>query len=407
MVPNQHRSAAVFVGLVLAFGSAGCRTAEVASYNLDQLMAPEGRFRYVADVQSGWRFYFRQLFDPSWFAEDSFVFGTAPEPIEDPTDLALDNLLAVRGTTFVNDDQRFADHVRHFVWYATASPSALCRERALLELVPLAAEVRLEKPVTRFPEPANAAELSEALAGLTQALGPMLSPSAATTTEVSDFVAACELLGGRQYDIEGGRRLLRIVSSFTTSRRLERDELQPLRKLAEDVASDVVAQALTRGLLDPTPYVRAAAYRANYEVFGEPFLEEALTSLVIWDDGQPSSSMGLLAVRPDEEDLIVGTLGLLRENGMLTRAHDGDLAGREVRFTVFWILQKIARGYAIYGDRSRTAAMLVLQELSGSGLSSLREEDWIRWWGRFRDREEPAIEKLRNEAAARAAENQE
>jgi hypothetical protein len=268
------------LGLLLA-GS--CRTAEVASANLDQLMGEDNSFRYSGNIQSGVDYLLRSVIDTSWFSEDSILNAESIVPIENPTRVALDNLLALReGSLSLSGPFLEAERVRQFTRYAAFCPSALCRERAFLELGPHAARVEVPALVALGPRgAANAVELAEGLRGLRGVLVQLaLSGEGVNETTRRDFEAACALLGRLEYDIEGGRRLLRVIAAFGELPSLRERDLEPLLELNLQVQRRVIALALVRGRYDPSGAVRAAAFRANYAAHGAAFLQEALLALV-------------------------------------------------------------------------------------------------------------------------------
>ena len=77
------------LGLLLA-GS--CRTADVASANLDQLMREDNSFRYSGKIQSGVDYLLRSVIDPSWFSEGSILNSDAEEPLPNPSPPVFDKV---------------------------------------------------------------------------------------------------------------------------------------------------------------------------------------------------------------------------------------------------------------------------------------------------------------------------
>ena len=65
---------------------------------------------------------------------------------------------------------------------------------------------------------------------------------------------------------------------------------------------------------------------------------------------------------------------------------------RRLRLELLFSLVQVAFDYTTYAERTRTAAMLALGEVSGSGIQSLREQDWTRWWRRHEAEERGRID---------------
>ena len=264
--------------------TSACNSTAVASHNLDEVLAPSNRFRYFADVQSTWRYHTRQFFSASFLDPDSPWRAAEPKPVKDPTDVAMKYLLMLADQArYGGSAYADAELVRQFARYAAYCPAALGRERALIELGGIAQALELGDPVVEEVEAANAAELSEALAGLVEALQPILDSRDPGPTERRNFVAACRLLEQRHYDIEGGRRLLEVIGSLSRGKRLEAEVFEPLHRLSVRVQKEIVGRALAAGRVDPVPFVRAEGYVANWRAYRDPFLDEALLSLVLYD----------------------------------------------------------------------------------------------------------------------------
>lgn len=399
----------VALGLLLA-GS--CRTADVASANLDQLMGEDNSFRYSGNMQSGVDYLLRSVIDPSWFGEDSILNSDSVVAIENPTRLALDNLLALRkGSLALSGPFLEAERVRQFTRYAAFCPSALCRERAFLELAPHAA--RLQVPALASLDrgrAANAPELAEGLRGLRSVLVQLaLARDEVDYTTRRDFEAACALLGRFEYDIEGGRRLLRVIAAFGELPSLRKRDLEPLLALSLDVQRRVVALALVRGRYDPSGAVRAAAFRANYAAHGDAFLQEALLALVnprrVDADGVliVSERFHLVPEIGNEPEPYEAVFELMREHG-LPGVSGTPADAIAARLAQLHTLMQVTHDFSTYPDRIRALAMSTLGEVSGADLHSLREEEWGAWWTQHRITE--GVRLQRAEAAEVRAEVQ-
>jgi hypothetical protein len=296
------------------------------------------------------------------------------------------------------------EQVRQFARYAARCPGRLARERALLELPPHARRLGVREPIVAPERAANAPELSEALAGLVQAMGPLLARGdAASATERADLRAACELLGRLEIDVDGGWRLLRAVSGFAGRADIERELYAPLLALSESVQKHMLALALAHGLRDPDPLVRAAAFAANHATFGRRFLREALLALRPLGP-TPEGTLALTPVfglrpeHPDAEAVYVRVFELLREHGLPLPALLPERDARALRLELLLIPMSIVHDFRTFPERVRAAAMFALGDVSGAGFESLRKEDWEIWWRAHYQEEAAAIRAL--EAAA-------
>ena len=378
------RAALATLGVALA---SGCRAPQLASRNLDELHDAGARHRHVARIQSGWGYFLSRVFDPRILrrAEER---EADLEEVEDPSDVCLTNLLRLSNARSRAGDVR-ATLVRHFAWLGVEDPFGLSRERALLELGQLAAEMDLAEPVTEPEAAANAPDLSEAIAGLASATRRLLEEGRrAGPTARADFEAACELLGSMDFDLEGGRRLLGVLAALVARVPDGVALFEPLLRLNAEVQEQLVGLALARSLSDPDPRVRAAAIEANWRAYKERFLAEAVLALDgrPRDETDPPSPFALAEVWPGDEEVFVRVFTLVREHGLPL-----DGASPERKLELLHVLCQVAVDYTAYGDRSRTAAMLALGAVSGAGISSLRLEDWQEWWRDFAPSELEAL----------------
>lgn len=390
--------------------AASCRTADVASANLDQLLREDHGFRYSGKIQSGVDYLLRSVVDPSWFREGSILNSDSEEPIPNPSKLALQNLLLLReGSQGLAGPYLEAERVRHYARYAAFCPSDLCRERAFLELAPHAARLDVPALVTLDTgDAANAAEVAEGLRGLRSVLVAMAgSRDSLDPTLRSDFEAACDLLARLEYDIEGGRRLLRVIAAFGQLPSLRSHDMEPLLDLSRVVQRRVVALALIRGRYDASGHVRAAAIRANHAAHGDAYLHEALINLVA---PRSFDAAGKLRVSPkfqlvpelgDAPEPYETVFALVREHGLPDAGSGTPSSAIAARLQQLHSLMQVTHDLSAYPDHVRTRAMSTLGDVSGAGLESLREEDWARWWAEYRRTETGRLE--RAEAVERGA----
>lgn len=374
--------------LIAAVSTLGCRTPDVASANLDQLMRENHRFRYLAKVRTGVDYILSSLINPAWFEDDSILSGT-PEPIPNPDMVALENLIALKDSGVGLDGEFLAaERVRHYTRYAIYCPSILCRERAMLELGPLAADLRVEA-LPQVSNPVGAAELGIGIRGLKDVL-KKFADREATETDREDLIAACELLEGYELDIEGGRRLLRVLAAYGKVFGLEDREREPLSRLSRQVQRRLVGLALVAGRNDRSGRVRAAAIRSNYQAHGDAFLDEALRTLPLrFDSRNPfvSPNFEMIPALADQDEPLLEVCLLLKAHGL------PHLEGRSASETILdrlnqiRTLVEIAVAFERQPEHVRVSAMQVLSQVTGD-LSSLREEEWHAWYNEYAKEEQ-------------------
>ena len=366
----------------------GCRSGEQASRNLDTLMGSEERLAYVGNVQSPFEFLFGGLFRKVGVTGENWFTGKASDPIPDPTDAVVDNLLALAATGDGPRAWREAVEVRHFARYAAECPAALGRERALLELAVHGERLGLAGPYVAPARAANAEELRVRIASLVDAAAGLRARGAAATA-LADFSAACDVLAAAEVDLAGGRRALAALAPFLRGGALPSSEARArLVQVSESLQRRVVGEALARALQDPTPFVRAAAYRACLATYGEPFLVEAALCLGVrptqpflpGGHGEPYTRFGLASEPPDVGEVRRVVCNALATGGLPEVARGEDARGLALRFGVYVTLLQVATRFDAFDSESRAQAMLTLEALSGAGLDSIREEAWDRWW---------------------------
>ena len=267
----------------------------------------------------------------------------------------------------------------------------------------MAALVRLDPA-----DAANAAELSEGLRGLRTVLTAMAqTEDAVDETTRRDFEAACALLGRLEYDIEGGRRLLRVIAAFGQLPRLRAHDMAPLLELSEMVQRRVVALALIRGRYDHDGQVRAAAFRANHAAHGDAFLHEVLLALITPrsrdDEGNllVTQLFQLVPELGDQPEPYEVVFDLVREHGLPDAGAGTTSSAIAARMSQLHALMQVTHDFSAFPDHVRALAMATLGDVSGAGFRSLREEEWARWWTGFRETETARLE--RAEAAERGA----
>lgn len=363
----------------------GCSGPEAASYNLDQLLRPEGGFHYVAAMQGDFEYYLGQMVGNDWLKTAASADG--PEPIENPTELTMEHLLALAesdagpSTPWIS-----AIQVRQFARYAMGCPSELARERCFIELTSHARRLGIEGPLAAPPTPATPDQVGQALAALVRAhrLG---SPGEGPGPEEADLKAAyAEACAGcldLDLDIHGGWRLLDLVTRLETQTPSDSPGLSDLRSLSQDIQRQLIALSLTHGLNDPSPLARAAAWGVGHEAFGAPFLAEALVSLVMpaqTREGQIAETrhFGLRAQPGGDVAVFLKVFELVRIHGLPSELPGTD--SQALRNSQLFVLLQVAHDFSAYGDRSRTSAMQTLGVVTGVEQIGLRKEGWEEWW---------------------------
>jgi hypothetical protein len=241
----------------------------------------------------------------------------------------------------------------------------LSRERAVLGLARAAKRLEAGLP-TALPKdavPAGAQAASEALAGLVRASGPVLKRGdRASASERLDLDSACQVVSDLILDLDGARRLLRATAELASSAGNRNEAAKPLFHLSEDLQRRCIRQAIAKALVDQAPRVRAAAVEAAVASAGTKVLDEFLLQL----DREHAPEV-LLCI----EDLV-------REHGLPQGVPEGaKLTAEEAHNRRLEALMDLL----VRPETSvRVGSMRALVVVSGSGIDSLREEDWQAWW---------------------------
>jgi hypothetical protein len=407
-IVQYPRSLAVLSALALV----ACSSVEVSSSNLDEMHAAGGRYRYTARLNTPFRYLMQRLLDPIVMQEERWAFGNPIEVIEDPADVCLSNLLELARSSS-RSPSVLANQVRTYAWLAVRDPFGLVRERAFLELAPHAKRLEIES----IPLPPAAGsvvtppEFLEAVRGLYEVAKPILvRGESASDTERADFMAAIELLGQFQYDIEGGRRLLKAIAILTEDVSSGSQSLLPLFGLSVHVQRQMAAEALRVGLQDTDARARSAAYQASYQVFGNAFLMEAVETMTATIKA-PSGASALFRLEPlakADVEVYVGICELLRQDGLPVDDGASEEAIVKASMKATSILLSIGVNHTLFEERAQIAALLALEAIHPTGPASLRSEEWWTWWTGWTDEQESRLQTLspadRGEEGASAAE---
>ncbi len=351
----------VFVAL-LASLCVACRSSGARDFNLRKLHDLEsGRHRLVAQQAGDFEYLLRssQLFGSNGL---QVLENKTPEAIEKPGGRCLELLNDL--ADFDSSDPRVAAlQVDWFAFAAAEDPWTLSRERAAIELGAHGRRVGLERlgVVTRDEGAIGPGELLEVLRGLLDALQPVVEGEASSSTAL-DVEAACEVLRERPLDLDGARRALRATAALLAAGNLERPELAPLRDLVRYLEQTCIEQALARALNDPEPVVRAAAVEGAVLALGNAVLPQFLAQVRLQEDSRVLQSILGLVVRE----------GLPEVPADMPADEAQDL--RLAWYSILWRFSRHPEGSV------RAAAMQALGAVSGTGIESLREEEWQAWW---------------------------
>lgn len=400
-------------GLLAGLALGGCRTASVATQNLDAVLSSTDSFRYRAATTGVWADFYRSSFG----ALRSLGINAGPEAeaevkdVRNPSKVALSNLIELAESTEGNEAWRHNEQVRTFARYATSAPSQLCRERAQLELVPHALRLGVDQPYAAPEAAANQAELRQALEGLVDATRRIVAEGGElSATARADFDAAIVVLEETQIDVAGGSRLLRAIGPFFKGRAgtgLPGEQRERLQALSLKVQAEMIREALYAGVLDRSDTVRAAGMRANIAVHGEDFALEALFALVpqrmIPDPVQQAyGRFGVPQVPVEFTETFLAVFEAFERFGMPFAAKKPSALGIETRGSLFATCWQISINDLMFSDRARHGAMRALEATSQAGLDTYRSEEWDAWFRTVGPALERELRGLRQSEAERS-----
>jgi len=288
------------------------------------------------------------------------------ETIENPAELCLELLEELLDFDSSDHPRLACIQVAWCARLAVEDPSVLTRERAVLGLGPLGAQVGFDRLLRLDPETPRAGpeEVAGLLSGLLTAVrvrreGTILLSGGGTKSleeaigEVSDAT----------YDVDGARRVLVAVGALLQDADEESEESTRLLALAEELQRRTIGLTLGLTLGEESPFVRAATARAATEAGGELLLARFMHTLTVERDP--------IAVRL--------FLELLAERGLPGRPPE--IPEEEFPALREGWLDAIV-GHALDDPESmvRVKAMQALSAAVDDGPDTLREEDWERWW---------------------------
>ncbi len=379
------------LGGIAGLGLVGCSSPGAASQNLDGALRPGGGFAYTSRRVGALEYNLQGLIGESWLRVGAEDGEEGPDPIENPTTDTLGFLVELADAES-DDPLLLATQVRQFARYAVACPSALARERALLELGSHAKRLGVESPATLVDHPASAEEVGDQLARVIAAWRGILdqpprsesegdSTAVALEQALADACAQCAVL---DFDVSGGWRLVQGVSAMAAQSSRTGRAHEPVRSLELQLQRRLVSLALAHGVRDRSPIARAAAFRSAHAAYGASFLGEALVSLVMPDRDERGSrnltrAFGLGAQSGVvDEQVFLTVFDLVRRHGLPAAESTED--EQRLKASQLFVLVQVAHDFSAYGERARISAMQTLGVVSGADVCALRKEEWESWW---------------------------
>jgi hypothetical protein len=345
----------------------GCRTADVRAYNLEQLHAADGQHHFAAALEGNLEYYFRHVLAPLIGGADSSLTKKSPSGVKDPAQTCLEQLLKLEELD-LSDRYSRARAIQWSSRLAAQDTSVLSRERALYVLARAANGLGRIVPLGPAKErPISDPDAVEsALGSLFAAVKPLLGRADWNATAEAELAASLALVRSLNLDIEGARRALEVCCTLAARAGWE-GRGSGVAELVTELERTCVARSIAHGLADDAPRTQAAAIEASESVAGHAVLAGLLLQAA---DPQHSRTHALVLGR---------ILTRLREGGLVREASEpGAPAPADLLELQLQALYRIALERE--EPELRMAAMEVLSQVSGSGIHSLREEDWQAWW---------------------------
>jgi hypothetical protein len=348
---------------------------------LNQLHDEATHHRYTGALESDLEYFFRHEVAGAFVANGASYAEKSAVAVPDPATTCLENLIALED--YGQDNPRVAGlQIEWASRLAASDPWRLTRERATAILGHAGKSISAGVPAA-LPEGSIASgpdAVSEALAGLLRASRPVLDHgSRLTDSERLDLDSACQVVRGLTLDLDGARRLLHASVDLTAAVGRGKKAGAPLADLALELEKRCVRFGLAAALKDSEPIVRAAAVEASVRCAGQAVLDPILLQLQ----------------REPAPEVILRVMDLVREFGLPETPIATSVVDPNAAATLTVEQSRKARLSAIYDllDRPegsvRVSAMRTLGKVSGSGLHSLREEDWQAWWATQTEKREP------------------
>ena len=364
---SPARAGAILLA-VAALALGACRSAGAKAWNLRQVHEWDGSPSRVGRLHTDWQHILLQGTKIAGYTGGD-IFGLEDpkeKPIEDPHGVSLENLVELG--EFDPDDPRIrALQVEMFSWLGVDDDYALARERALLELGPVAKELGVTSPIRppEDPAPADARAVGEGLKVLVDAMAPASSVGGMVSEAAVE--EACAGIEALVLDRDGLRRLVNAINVLLYESRADPARLGVVVDLHETLQRELVGQSLGLALGDENPWVRAAAIEACV-VASDNGLGELLWAAVQRDP---------IAMR--EEAVVLRCLHLLAAHGFPKTPEDLSAEEREA-IEERWIQLLVELLRNPFEGNVTIAACRALETLSGGAHQTLRPEVWIAWY---------------------------
>ncbi|MBL6754787.1 MAG: hypothetical protein ISQ11_00145 [Planctomycetes bacterium] len=374
----------VLIAAALAASLSGCRGTSVATQNLDAVLSSTDNFRYRGATTNQWK----DLMDLGFNSLRSVVSAEekarTEQNIPDPTEFAFENLVDLSASTQGPTLWRHNEQVRVLARFAVYAPSQLCRELAIRQLRVHAERLELDGTFSGLEQAASAAELIEAVDGLTDALRTA-SRRRLDDTARADFAAAITLVEELEVDVQGGARLLGALGPFLKGRLLPTDLRQRVAALSLEVQRRLVAEAYWRGVRDTSAFVRASALSISMALHGDPYRIEALLTVIPTEAVEPwiterYRTFDLPAQPLEDAGVLIAVAQAFEAEGLPLAARRDTVEGLQLRAAIVVGFLQVAATDLLYPRRARHAAMDTLGALTSGEVVSLRPEVWERWW---------------------------
>jgi hypothetical protein len=356
MLRGRLRPRLALVPALLALAS--CQLASARIHNLEELHDSSGSPQRLADLHGDLEHLLLAGFEHTNFGGEDFRQGLREKKrVADPYGACLENVLALAS---VRRDERVAmAQAMTFAWLAVDCTYVLSRERCVLELGEVLADIGLGGTPVEVPaEPASPEQVGAAIGVLIEALRGWLAAPALGSAALDE---ACGALAALPLDREGALRGTRAAQVLLDGR--ERvAALAGLHRLRLDLARRCAGQAVLEARQDASGRVRAAALRVGVQVFPDQrgaWLRSAVAEF----------PLGVTEL----DELWLAALDLLARNGL--PPGEGDDATRLAAWNEALIELLLRQG----SGRVSLAVTRALARLNDRPREP-RPEVWLTWW---------------------------
>ncbi|MBL8859491.1 MAG: hypothetical protein JNL28_13360 [Planctomycetes bacterium] len=337
--------------------TAACRVTEAKIYNLEQLHDENSHHRYRAALEGDWEYVLRHKLLSVFKLAGANLNEKSPSKVEAPADECLANLIALEEAD-PRDPFIAGRQVEWFARLSVEDPWSLSRERAVTGLAQAGERLAagLPRALGGDQVPATPEILAEHLTRVVKAMRAVIERQGTR----AELLRACDDVRELDLDLAGARRALRVACELVKAAGTRDPDLEPLAAWNADLQRVCITRALALAIDDKEPRVRAAALASSARIGGRAAVDTVLFDRLM-RESEPVVTIA-----------IVDTLARLGPEALEDKP-GGKSRGDWLR--ALYTLVERSRDSEV-----RVHAMLALGRLSGSGLSSLREEDWQSWW---------------------------